>query len=356
MLALIMAGGLGTRFWPKSRQDHPKHLLRVLGKKTLIQNTVSRLNPLISPEQTFVVSTDSQLEKIRAQLPGVPAGNVIAEPMGKNTAPCIGLAALYMQRIDPDAVMVVLPADHIVDGRKLFHKTLQVARKVAAETDCIVTIGVEPDYPSTGYGYIQSETEVDCIDGLSLYTVKTFAEKPNLATAQRFLQSGDFLWNSGIFIWKIKTILAEIEEHLPQVHDGLMEIKAVLGTAKEESTKNRVYRQIRSVSIDYGVMEAAKNVKVLKAKFGWNDLGSWDQIYKLHEKDENDNVLVGDHLVTDSRGCFVDAEDRSVALVGLDNVIVVDTGDAVLVCSRDQAQNVKSIVDLARRKKKKDLL
>ena len=323
---------------------------------SLIQNTVSRLRPLVDSDQTFVVSTKSQIEKIRDQLPDLPGENFIIEPWGKNTGPCIGLSALYMERVDPEAVMLVLPADHMVNNQELFLKTLRVAGKVAADSNSIVTIGIEPDFPSTGYGYIQCSPQVDCIDGLSLHGIKTFAEKPNLATAKRFLKSGDFLWNSGIFVWKIKKILAEIEENLPQVYDGLMEIKAGIGTGSEEKVINRVYRQIRSVSIDYGVMETARNVKVLKADFGWNDLGTWDEIYKLHTKDENENVLIGNHLVTGSRGCFIDAPDKCVALVGVENLIVVDTGDAILVSSRASAQEVKAVVDLAKRKNMTELL
>ncbi len=351
MLALIMAGGRGTRFWPKSRKEHPKHFLRMFDEKTLIQSTVDRLSPMLGPDRVFVVSTQDQVAKIKKQLPTLPPENFIVEPRGKNTAPCIGLAALFLERVDPDEVMVVLPADHQIKDLELFQKTLITATKVAAESQNIVTIGIEPHYPSTGYGYIQAQAETDNIDGLSLSKVKAFAEKPNLATAQRFLNSGDFLWNSGIFVWRIDTILAEIEENLPQLYDGLMEIKKAIGTPQEAETINRVYCQIRSVSIDYGVMEYARNVNVLRGQFGWNDLGSWDEVYKLSEKDKDGNVLIGDHMVRNAKGCFIDAPGKCVALLGVDNLIVVDTGDALLVCPRELAQDVKDVVELAKRNK-----
>lgn len=351
MYALIMAGGLGTRFWPKSRKKHPKQLLRILGDKTLIQDTVDRLHPLVEDDRMFVVSTKEQFKEMRKQLPTLPESNFIIEPKGKNTAPCIGLAALFIERLDPDGVMVVLPADHLIPDNKMFHKTLRVGAKVAAETDSIVTIGIEPDYPATGYGYVQFDQELQDVDGIPLLKVKTFAEKPNVETARRFLSSGDFLWNSGIFIWKTKTILNEIEENLPQLYDGLVEIRAAIGSPEEEETINRVYCQIRSISIDYGVMEHAKDVKVLRGSFGWNDLGSWDEVYKLGEKDKNGNVLIGEHLLKDSSGCLVDAPDKCVALLGLEDMLVIDTGDAILICPRDRAQDVKEVVDLAKRKK-----
>ena len=351
MLALIMAGGLGTRFWPKSRKKLPKHLLRVFGEKTLIQSTVERLSPVIKNDDIYVVSTREQITEIRKQLPMLPAANFIVEPKGKNTAPCIGLAALFMQQRASDEIMVVLPADHQIVDRDVFQKTLQAGAKVARDSDQIITIGIEPYYPATGYGYIQVHDEVRCIDGLTLSQIKTFAEKPDLETAKRFLHSGDFLWNSGIFIWRISKILAELEENLPQLYDGLMEIKSVLGTPKQEETIDRVYCQIRSVSIDYGVMESARNVHVMKGQFGWNDLGSWDEIYKLSTKDEQGNVLLGNHLTRNTKGCFVDAPGKCVALLGVENLIIVDTGDALLVCPRELSQDVKDIVELAKRKK-----
>lgn len=356
MHAIIMAGGLGTRFWPKSREKHPKQLLNIYGNKSLIQNTVERLKSLIPSDRMFVVSTENQLKEISKQLPFVPKKNYIVEPQGKNTAPCIGLAALFLDRLDPESVMVVLPADHLIASKATFHKVLKAGAKIAFERDSLVTIGIQPSYPATGYGYIQFNQELEDISGVELLKVKTFAEKPNLETAKRFLKSGDFLWNSGIFIWKTKTILKEIEEDIPDLYDGLLEIKKALGTPKQNEVIKRVYRQIRSISIDYGVMENAKDVVVLKGDFDWNDLGTWDEVYKLSKKDKEGNTLIGRHLLKDSNRCFIDAPGKCVAVIGLDDLMVVDTEDAILICPRHLSQDVKEIVDIARSKKMTEYL
>jgi mannose-1-phosphate guanylyltransferase len=356
MFALIMAGGLGTRFWPKSRQKHPKQLLKISGEKSLIQNTVNRLVPVIPENKILLVSTADQLSELKKQLPDIPNNNYIVEPKGKNTAPCIGLSALFIEKQDPESVMVVLPADHLIDNDESFHTVIKVGARIAVEKDCLVTIGIKPDYPATGYGYIQTDQQLASLDDTDVFRVKTFAEKPNLDTARRFIKSGDFLWNSGIFIWKTKRILSEIEENIPHLYDGLMEIKKVLGTPEQDEIINKVYCQIKSISVDYGVMEYARDVVVLRGNFGWNDLGSWDEVYKLHDKDKNQNVLLGNqHIIKDSKKCYVDAPDKSVALLGVDNLIVVDTGDALLICRRDRTQDVKEIVDAAKRKNLKVL-
>ncbi|RME00009.1 MAG: mannose-1-phosphate guanylyltransferase [Calditrichaeota bacterium] len=356
MLALIMAGGSGTRFWPKSRKKHPKQLLSIYGKETMLQQTVNRLKPAVPVEKIFIVSTQSQIEEIQKQLPQIPPQNIIVEPVGKNTAPCIGLGALYMRRVDPEEVMVVLPADHLITKEELWLQQLQQAEAVARHTNALVTIGIRPSYPSTGYGYIQFTNDVVNIDSISAYKVKTFAEKPNYETACRFLESGDFLWNSGIFIWKISTILREIEEHLPEIHDALNKIDQAIGTPKEKETIDFIYRQIRSISIDYGVMEYAKEVYVLAGNFGWNDLGSWNEVYEIQPKDEQKNVAKEHHVLLDTRGCLVDVNNKVVAAIGLKDMIIVDTEDAMLICPRDRAQDVREVVEALKRKKMDHLL
>lgn len=350
MFAVIMAGGVGKRFWPKSRKKHPKQLLNILDEKSLIQKTVARLNPLLPNDRIFIVSNQSQKKEIHKQLPLLSEGNLIVEPKSKNTAPCIGLAALFIQQIDPEAVMIVLPADHLITSEALFLNSLKVGAKVAVERDCLVTLGISPSYPATGYGYIQFNQQLDIIDDITLLKVKTFAEKPNTATAERFIESGEFLWNSGIFIWKCSKILREIEEHLPHLYDGLDEIRQALGTPKQDETIHRVYCQIKSISIDYGVMENAQDVVVLRGEFGWNDLGSWDEVYHISKKDGNSNVLVGQHLIKDSRGCYIDAPNKCIAVMGLDNLVVVDTEDVILICPRERAQDVKDFVEMAKRR------
>jgi mannose-1-phosphate guanylyltransferase len=350
MYAVIMAGGVGTRFWPRSRNRRPKQLLKILDDKTMIQATVSRLDGLITPDKICVVTTEPQIEEIKEQLPFLKPGNLIVEPKGKNTAPCIGLSAVILKHRDPDAIMAVLPADHRILDEKLFRKVLAAAEVTASKQDCLVTIGIHPTYPATGYGYIQVNGKVDEINDIDILKVKTFAEKPDLTTAKRFLDSGDFLWNSGMFIWKANSILKEIEESLPELYDGLMEIEKYLGTKSQDEVIKKVYCTIKSISIDYGVMEQSENVFVLKGEFDWNDVGSWEEIYKISPQDRDKNVIIGDHFIKDTSGCLIDSPNRFVATLGLENLIVIDTDDALLICRRDMSQHVKDLVEAMKRK------
>lgn len=350
MYAVIMAGGVGTRFWPRSRFKRPKQFLKILDERTMIEATYDRLKNLIPEDQIYVVTTENQSNQVKEQLAALRSDNLIIEPKGKNTAPCIGLAAIILKQRDPGAVMAVLPADHRIQKEREFQRVLTAAGILASKKDCLVTIGIQPTYPSIGYGYIQVNGKVDDIDETPVYKVKTFAEKPDFVTAERFIQSGDFLWNSGMFVWKAQTILAEIEESLPELFDGLMEIEKYLPTKKRDEVIQKVFCQIKSISIDYGVMEQSQNVFVLKGDFDWNDVGSWDEVYKISAKDENDNVLIGNHFTRDTTGCFIDAPNRFIAALGVDDLIIVETSDALLVCRRDMAQNVKDLVDAMKRK------
>ena len=345
-----MAGGVGTRFWPRSRNKRPKQLLKILDHNTMIQATVSRLKGLVSQDQICIVTTEPQIEEIKEQLPFLSLENLIVEPKGKNTAPCIGLSAIILKHRDPNAVMAVLPADHRILDEQLFRKVLGAAEVIASKQDCLVTIGIHPTYPSTGYGYIQVNGKVDEINDIDIFKVKTFAEKPDLTTARSFLTSGDFLWNSGMFVWKAKSILREIEESLPELYDGLMEIEKYLGTKSQDEVIKKVYCTIKSISIDYGVMEQSKKVFVLKGEFDWNDVGSWEEIYKISKRDQDNNVIIGDHFTKDTSGCLIDSPNRFIATLGLENLIVIDTDDALLICRRDMAQDVKDLVDAMKRK------
>ncbi len=351
MYAVIMAGGVGTRFWPRSRTKKPKQLLKIIDERSMIQATVNRLDSLIPHDKIFVVTTKPQKDEIQKQLPFLNSENLIIEPKGKNTAPCIGLAAIILKQQDPEAVMAVLPADHRIRNDAFFRKVLTAAELLAKKENCLVTLGINPTYPSTGYGYIQSDEQNDSIGGIEAFKVKTFAEKPDYKTAERFLKSGDFFWNSGMFIWKVDTILKEIENSLPDLFDGLKEIEKYLGTEKEKEVILKVYCQIKSISIDYGVMENSKNVFVLKGEFEWNDVGSWEEVYKISSKDSHNNVLIGNHFMKDSTGCYIDSPNRFVAALGVQDLIVVETDDALLICPKDEAQNVKSLVDAMNRKK-----
>jgi mannose-1-phosphate guanylyltransferase len=350
--AVIMAGGVGSRFWPRSRERSPKQVLEIIGSGSMISNTIKRIQPLIPPDNVLVVTNKLQKEIIHQQLPSVPIQNIITEPLGRNTAPCIGLAAKWISRLDPDAIMVILPADHIIRNEAEFLRVIQRAAKVANDNDALVTIGIKPTQPETGYGYIQfddaSEKDTSAADGI--YKVKTFAEKPNLETAEKFLNSGDFLWNSGMFIWKTKVILAEIEKHLPELYKQLEKLQPTIGTDTYQSTLDRVYGVIRSISIDYGVMEKASNVFVAMGDFGWSDVGSWDEVVRLTPTDAEGNSLRGTVIAKDSHRNYVDAGNKVVATIGVDDIIVVTTDDAVLICKKGRSQDVKEVVDYLRRK------
>ena len=334
--AVIMAGGIGSRFWPESRQERPKQFLNVFGDATLIQNTVARLNGVIPPERCLIVTHERYVEQVQQQLPAVPVENILAEPVSRNTAPCIAYAAHKIEAQDPGATMVVLPADHIIRDVRGFHTVL-------------VTIGIQPTHPETGYGYIQYDgpTDLPPVDEENppdAYPVRTFAEKPDVATAERFLDSGDFLWNSGMFIWRSDTILDEIATHLPDLQEAFAPVKDALATEDAAEPLEAAFQASPSVSIDYGVMEHADTVKVVPGSFGWSDVGDWRAVYELSDKDEHGNAIQGEVIMHDSSRCYVQTDDRLIVLVGIHDAVVVDSGDAVLVSNRESTQQVKNVV------------
>lgn len=347
LYTVIMAGGIGSRFWPASRQQRPKQFLNVFDDATLIQNTVARMQGMVPPERTYVVTHERYVGQTEEQLPAVPSENILAEPLSRNTAPCIAYAAIKLLRQDPDATMIVLPADHVIHNVKRFHEVLQSAIEKAQEPGALVTIGINPTHPETGYGYIQYEAPPagDDHGRPEAYPVRTFAEKPDLATAERFLDSGDFLWNSGMFVWRADTILDQIHQHLPEAFDPFDNIRDLIGTEREREAVERAYQISPRISIDYGVMERARNVYVVPGSFGWNDIGDWRAVFDLSEKDQLGNSLHGNVIVHDASRSYVKAEDRLIVLVGIHDTIVVDTNDAILICHRDSAQQVKNVVD-----------
>ncbi len=356
--AVIMAGGVGSRFWPRSRERSPKQFQEILGSGTMIQNTQQRISPLVDAEHTLIVTNRQHRELVLSQLPGIPKQNVLGEPVGRNTAPCIALAAQWIRREDPDAVMVVLPSDHLIRTPEVFLKALERGIHVAREQDALVTIGINPTHPETGYGYIQFNdapaNNPYHADGV--YRVRTFAEKPNYETAMRFLKSGDFLWNSGMFVWKASVILEELRRHMPEMCEQLSHVAPAMGTPEFDAALELAYGVIRGTSIDYGVMEKASNVFVVRGEFGWSDVGSWDEVVRLTPLDDQGNVHKGTVVSRDASGNYVDAGDRVVATIGVDDLIVVATDDAVLVCRKGRSQDVKEIVDYLRRKQMNDLL
>jgi len=345
--AVIMAGGIGSRFWPKSRRQHPKQFLNVLGEATLIQNTVGRLQGLIPPEQCYIVTHERYVEQTRAQLPAVPEANILAEPISRNTAPCIAFAAAQLLAKDPDATMVVLPADHVITNVAHFLNVLRTAIEKAQEPGVLVTIGITPTHPATGYGYIQFEGHLEEAEAERPvpFPVRTFAEKPDQATAERFLDSGDFLWNSGMFIWRADTIVEKIKHLLPDAYQAFAPMLADPARSSDPATITQAFEESPRISIDYGVMERAKNVFVVPGSFGWSDVGDWSAVYELSSKDDHGNALHGNTLVHNASRCLAQADGRLVVLIGVHDLIVVDTEDAVLICSRENTQQVKNVVD-----------
>lgn len=340
--AVIMAGGVGARFWPRSTEKTPKQLLQIFGKKTMIQDTVNRLEGLVEKENIFVITNKIQRPEIINQLPELPQENIIEEPFGRNTAACIGLASVLIKQKSPDAVTVILPADHIIKEKEEFHKSLLVAANFANESKGLVTIGIKPTRPETGYGYIQVN-EKNVAD--NIYNVMTFAEKPNYATAVRFLESGDFYWNSGMFIWHVDAILDEIKMYMPDLKEGLDTIVYNYGKTDFENILTNVYGQLRSISIDYGIMEKSKKVYLTKGTFSWSDVGSWEEVYNLSLKDEDGNAKIGDVYTEMTVDSYIYSPDKFTAVLGVDNLVIINADDALLICRRDQSQNVKKIVD-----------
>jgi len=356
MYGLIMAGGIGKRFWPWSRGKNPKQFLKISDNKTMLRKTFERLVRIMEPEKIFVITNRLQKKMITEDLKELPEENIIIEPLGKDTAPCIGLGALFTRLKDPEAIQVILPADHLITDEKEFTKIIEKAAKVVGKKDCLMTIGIKPTRPETGYGYIQYCQLEKNEKRYQVYKVKTFAEKPNLKTAELFIKSGDFLWNSGIFIWKVKTILKEIENSLPELYDGLMKIDKHIDKKSFPTVLRKVYRQIKNISIDYGVMEKSGDVWVIEGDFGWSDVGSWEAFYNLGEKDEHRNVLMGNGVLLDSSDNLVFSGKRFVAVVDIKNMVIIDTKDALLIVPRDKSQKVKELVDYLQKKNMKKVL
>ncbi|MCB9209729.1 MAG: NTP transferase domain-containing protein [Ignavibacteriales bacterium] len=353
LFAVIMAGGVGSRFWPRSKQQKPKQLIRIFGQNTMIQDTVTRLEGLVKKENILVITNQVQKDRVIEQLEDVPKENIIAEPFGKNTAACIGLASAIINKKSKNSVSIILPADHLIKDKSDFQDTIKKAVDFASNSDSLLTIGINPTRPETGYGYIQI---IDKPVADNIYKVQTFAEKPNLSTAVRFVESGDFLWNSGMFIWKTETILNEISVHLPDLYEGLLKIEESMDNGNFEDTLTNVYGQLASVSIDYGIMEKSSKVYLTKGHFSWSDVGSWEEVYQLSNKDGNGNSQFGDIYTENTLDSYIFSPRKFTAIVGLENIIVIDTKDALLICNRDNAQDVKHVVDYLKMNNKDDLL
>ena len=357
MHAVIMAGGRGTRFWPRSREKKPKHLLDIISTRTIIQETVDRIKPLIAPQNILVVTGKKHARELIKQLPEIPQKNIIIEPEGKNTAPCIGLAALHIQKKVGDDVMVVLPSDHAITDSSKYLEVIAAAAQFAAKENALATIGIKPSSVQTGFGYIEYGDSFQHIGEEEIFRVKSVREKPDFTQAQTFVQSGNFYWNSGMFIWKASIILEEISRFLPDLYSGLMKIKKALGTSREAVTIRSVYKKLTSISIDYGVMEKAANVFMLRGYFGWSDVGSWDALWEILAKDDQGNAVTGSNVIfEDTEGSLVYSPQKLVAIVGAKDLIVVETKDALLICKKGRSQDVKKVVATLEAAKKKKYL
>lgn len=351
--AVVMAGGVGSRFWPRSREKMPKQFLKIFSEKTLIQETINRVTKLVDKENIFIVTNKIHKNEIKNQLPDIPHDNIIIEPFGRNTAACIGLASILIHNFQPDAVTIVLPSDHMIRDEDAFISVIKKAVSFAYENKCLVTIGIQPTRPETGYGYIQrDEKEIQ----ENIFKVKTFAEKPNYQTAKRFLASGEFFWNSGIFIWRVDVILEEIKKHMPELYQGLEKIQRSLLKKDFQKQVELVYGMLKSISIDYGVMEKSDKVYVVLGNFGWSDVGSWEEVYQLNNKDENGNAVYGECFLIDVKNSYIYSQNKFTAILGLENIIVINTEDALLVANRTYTQDVKKVVDYLKLNKKNDYL
>lgn len=343
-----MAGGVGTRFWPMSRTPHPKQFLDVLGTgKTLIQQTYDRFQKVCPPENIFVVTNESYRELVKEQLPALSNAQIICEPSRKNTAPCVAYAAFRLSAINPDANMVVAPSDHLILNTEGFVSVINKALETTAKHDVLCTLGIKPSRPDTGYGYIQFNEQEFLNGSGEVRKVKTFTEKPDLDMAKQFLASGDFLWNSGIFIWSAKSILSAFRDHASEMFQVFGEGKTLYNTPAEEAFIKKAYTVCKNISIDYAVMEKAKNVYVLAADIGWSDLGTWGSLYEYADKNKDGNTIIGKNVVTyDTKNCIVNVpKDKLVVLEGLEDYIVVESDGILLVCRKTEEQKIKLIVN-----------
>jgi len=347
----IMAGGIGSRFWPVSRTRLPKQFLDILNTgDTLLQATYKRFSSIIPEENIFVVTFNEYAPLVKSQLPGIPTENILSEPSRKNTAPCVAYMAFKLQQIDPEASFIVAPSDQLILDTPGFIKICQEALHFVDHHDSLLTLGIKPTYPNTGYGYIQYESE--SVED-NIYPVKTFTEKPNLELAKAFISSGDFLWNAGIFAWKASVILHAFEKFLPEMFDVFNSEKDVFGTEHEKEAIDRIYPQCVNISIDYGIMEKADNVFIIPSSFGWSDLGTWNSAYENMDKDYLGNAIKGANvMVIDATRNMVHAENNKMVLLqGLDDFVVVDTRDVLLICKKDKEQEIKEYMAEVKRNK-----
>lgn len=353
--ALIMAGGGGTRLWPLSRRARPKQALTLVGERSMFEHAVDRIVSLFQPQDIFVVTGKEHLESLLFQAPELPRANFLLEPVGQGTAPAIGLAAVHLRRRNSRAVMVVLTADHFIRDVEQFRRVLTAAAQVA-EKGHLVTLGITPSSPSTGFGYIQQGEQLYEVDGFAVFRALRFTEKPSPETAFQMVESGRYTWNSGMFIWRVDRIMDEFARQMPDLYDVLIQIEAVLDTPAYEPTLWRLWPELTPQSIDYGVMEGARDVVVIPVDIGWSDVGNWSSMREILPADAAGNVVVGEHVGLETRNTIVFGGRRLIATIGLEDLIVVDTDDALLICPVDREQDVREIVRRLREMGRKEVL
>jgi mannose-1-phosphate guanylyltransferase len=368
--AVILAGGRGTRFWPRSRTRTPKQLLNIIGSDTMLQQTVARLSPLFRPAQIWVVTNDEQFAEVRKQLPRVPRSQVLAEPTGRNTAAAISLAAIHLRHEHGDALMAVLPADHYIAQTAHYRTLVSDALCVASSGGKMAVLGIPPTRPETGFGYIERAGKSASAGKSATYAVRRFTEKPALPMARKYVASGRYYWNAGMFFWRVSTFLENLRQHLPKTYAALEELAATIGTKGYSSALRRIYPRLENISVDYAILEpatrqsGAPSVFVLPADIGWSDIGSWEAVYELLAgtgKKGRDgripaNVAPGPHFALDADGNFLWSKDKFIAAVGVNNLVVVETPDALLICPRERAQDVGKVVKWLESQNRKSLL
>jgi len=361
--AVILAGGRGTRFWPRSRTRTPKQLLNIVGKTTMLEQTVARLRPLFAADHIWSVTNAEQAVALRKQLPAAACQRVLTEPVGRNTAAAIALAAIHVrQAVEGDALLAVLPADHYVARPESYREIVRAALQFAREPERMVVLGIPPARPDTGFGYVEKMGEPLDVDGYSVYTVRRFTEKPQLEMAKEYVASGNYQWNAGMFFWRVSTFLAALKKYLPRTHDALEMLAPHIGKRSYDAALKRIYGKLENISVDYAILEratrddGASRVFVIPADIGWSDLGSWAAVYELIAKHPGENVLAGEGHSIDATGNFLWSPDKFVAAIGVRDLVLVDTPDALLICPRERAQDVGKIVRALEDKKRKKLL
>ena len=348
MYGVILAGGTGERFWPLSRRQNPKQFLPLFGQRTMLQLTMDKIKGLLEPANVYVVTDEVYRDLVKDQLPELPVENIICEPCGRDTAAAVGLAVEHVIRRDPQGVMVVLPADHYVADVEEFRRVLKAGGEVAQEGEWVLTIGIRPSRPETGYGYIQQGKQAGERQGTAIFRAVAFNEKPDQNKAMEYLSSGDYLWNSGMFIWRVDLIRKLIVRFLPELNEGLERIADSIGTEEEQRVTTEVYQNLDSISVDYGIMEKCDGVLVIPATFGWDDIGSWTALGRYRKPDQQGNVLETRGVFLDTQDCLVYAPHRIVATLGVKDLLIVDNRDSLLICQKGRDQEIRKVVETLR--------